>query len=84
MSNLALVTAAALIFALSTALSARSPTTIVPSVIFAEVTASSANFAVVIAPVATTGKAAVPPKSPANCIFPFTVVDASAIVAEAT
>ena len=32
----------------------------------------------------TVGAPAVPPKSPANCIFPFTVVDASAIVAEAT
>ena len=59
------------------ALSAISETTIVPSVILAEVTASFASLAVVIFPAATTGSAAVPVKSPANCTFPFTVVVAS-------
>ena len=66
MSNLELVTFAFFIFAVSIALSAISATTIVPSVILAEVTASAANFAVVIAPVATAGDAAVPVKSPAS------------------
>ena len=30
----------------------------------------------------TSGAAAVPPKSPANCIFPFTLVVASTMVAD--
>ena len=45
LSNLASVTFAFLIFAVSTALFAISETTIVPSTIFAVVTASSANLA---------------------------------------
>ena len=57
LSNLALVTFAFLILAVSTA--------------------SSANFDVVIAPAATTGKVAVPVKSPAKRTFPFTVSVAS-------
>jgi hypothetical protein len=57
---------------------------IVPSEILAVVTALSASFAVDIAASAITGAAAVPPKSPASCILPFTVEVASAIVAEAT
>ena len=36
------------------------------SIIFIVLTESSANLAEVIAPVATSGNAAVPPKSPAN------------------
>ena len=47
------------------------------SVILTVVTASLASFVEVIAPVATAGKSAVPVKSPANWIFPFTVVVAS-------
>ena len=46
--------------------------TISPSAILALVTASAANFAVVMALVLMDGKAAVPSKSPANCNFPFT------------
>ena len=77
MSNLALVTLAFLIFAVSTALSANLAVVTLPLVIFTVVTASSANLAVVIAPAATSGKAAVPVKSPANCTFPLIVVEAS-------
>ncbi len=42
-----------------------------------------AIFASVIALLATTGAAAVPVKSPANCNFPFVVASASTIVAPA-
>ena len=51
LSNFALVTLAFLILAVSTASSAKSPTTIVPSIILAEVTASAANIVVTTLPV---------------------------------
>ena len=53
------------------------------SPILALVTALLAIFEVAIALSEITGEVAedpVPPKSPANCIFPFSVVDASGIV----
>ena len=51
--------------------------TIVPSAIFADVTASLLILAVVTALAAMAGEAAVPVRSPANCIFPFVVASAS-------
>ena len=52
--------------------------------IFASVTLASSIFEVVIALFAITGEAAVPVKSPANCILPLVVASASAIVADKT
>ncbi len=68
-ANLALVTFAFFIFAVSTASSAKSSTNRVPFNILAVVTASAA----------IRGKSAVPIKSPANFSLPLTVVEASGV-----
>ena len=53
---------------------------LIPVAIFASVTALFASLAVVIAALATSGKAAVPDKSPANFTTPFVLASASATV----
>ena len=75
----------AVIFASVTEASDKSDVAIVPSKIFALVTASAANLAVLIAELLITGAAAVvpaPPKSPANCTFPLTFTVASGAPAD--
>ena len=53
---------------------------LMPDVIFASVTELFASLLVVITPLATTGMAAVPDKSPANFTTPFVLASASATV----
>ena len=53
---------------------------LIPAAILASVTALVPSLSVVIAPIATTGMAAVPDKSPANFTTPFVLASASATV----
>ena len=53
---------------------------LIPVEIFASVTELFASLSVVIAPLVTTGIAAVPDKSPANFTTPFVLASASATV----